>query len=118
MFYWIQTLALSFCSGSKQHLVRLKNSYPSMNQHRERDITNKAYGESEMRTRQKRIVTPGEPQPYSSEHSYFLEFSKASPSLICISVFFLFSNKFLSNSVDIFLIKYKGILQFQKVSFV
>ena len=34
MFYWIQTLVLSFCSGSK-HLVRLKMSIQSMNQHRE-----------------------------------------------------------------------------------
>ena len=33
-----------------------------MNQHREKQVTNMAYDESEMRTRQKRIVTPGEPQ--------------------------------------------------------
>ena len=39
-FYWIQTLTLSFCSGSK-HSIRMKVFEPSMNQHRKQ--TNKEY---------------------------------------------------------------------------
>ena len=39
-----------------------------MNQHRVQQITNTASDESEMRTRQKRIVTPGEPQGVKQFH--------------------------------------------------
>ena len=49
MFYWIQTLALSFCSGSN-HLVCMKVSHQWVNIGN-KHITNKAYGKSKMRTR-------------------------------------------------------------------
>ena len=55
MFYWIQTLALSFCSGLA-HFVRMT-------------ISNKAYTESEMKARQKqRIVIARDPYGVKYHH--------------------------------------------------
>ena len=57
MFYCIRTLALIFCSGSK-HLVRVKVFLTHQGiTIGNKQITNKAYDESEMRTRHKNIFS-------------------------------------------------------------
>ena len=60
MFYWIQNLAVSFSSGSK-HCIRMRVFLPIDESTGDKQITNKTYVESGIRTRQKQcIVTPGD----------------------------------------------------------
>ena len=66
MFYWIQTLALYFYSGSK-HLILMRVSKP-INESTQGTNTEKTYDESGIRTRQKqRIVTPVDPYCFEKQ---------------------------------------------------